>query len=484
MRARSRRGLVRALLTILLACGGLACGPGAARAAPTYAAMVMDARTGEVLHARSADLRLHPASLTKMMTLYVVFEAVEAGEIGLDDRIRISRHAASEPPSKLGLREGQTIRLRHLIRGAAIKSANDAATALGEAVSGSEEGFAARMNRTAAALGMSRTTFRNAHGLTQSGHLSTARDMTTLGRRLFHDHPGYYHLFSRLTADAGVREVANTNRKLLRAYRGADGIKTGYTSAAGFNLVASAERGPVRVIATVFGGRSTATRNARVAELLDMGFERAPAVAAVRRPPPPDYGAAPPLLMGGLARSPRPLARPAPARPEGPEVGAALVVALASEVGAEVASRRAGSPALAPLVAGPEAPPAAAAPGALATSRWPPARPAPGSAPARADAALGRAADAAVREVVMRPAPDAPRAWGIALGRYGSEHLAERALLRVALADVDALDGAMRQVRRKPTGFEAAFLGLTREGADRACRSIRARGAACEAIGG
>ena len=198
----------------------------AAQAAP-YAAMVIDARDGNVLHSRNADTRLHPASLTKMMTLYVVFEAVENGEISLDTKVRISAKAAAEPPSKLGLREGQTIALRYLIRAAAIKSANDAATALGEAIEGSEAAFARRMNRTAKALGMTRTTFKNAHGLTESGHLSTARDMTTLGRHLFYDYPDYYNLFSRTSAHAGIREVANTNRRLLGSYRGADGIKTG-----------------------------------------------------------------------------------------------------------------------------------------------------------------------------------------------------------------------------------------------------------------
>ena len=134
--------------------------------AVTYAAMVMDARDGSVLHTENADQRLHPASLTKMMTLYVAFEAVENGEISLDTKVKISKKAASEPPSKLGLKAGQRISLRYLIRAAAIKSANDAATAIGEAIEGSEAAFARRMNRTAKALGMKRTTFKNAHGLT------------------------------------------------------------------------------------------------------------------------------------------------------------------------------------------------------------------------------------------------------------------------------------------------------------------------------
>ena len=279
-------------------------------AAP-YAEMVMDARTGEVLRSRNADTRLHPASLTKMMTLYIAFEAVRHGELELDTEVRISRNAAGEPPSKLGLRAGQRIALRYLIRAAAVKSANDAATAIGEAVAGSEEAFAARMNRTAKALGMDSSSFRNAHGLTASGHLSTARDMSVMGRRLFYDYPEYYNLFSRRATDAGVTQVRNTNRRFLDAYRGADGIKTGYTVAAGFNLVASADRGGERIIATVFGGRSTADRNARIAELLDIGFERAPSRVTERRPDPPTYATVG-TVAGATAptRSMRPIQRP------------------------------------------------------------------------------------------------------------------------------------------------------------------------------
>ncbi|MDE2790187.1 MAG: D-alanyl-D-alanine carboxypeptidase [Paracoccaceae bacterium] len=254
--------------------------------ASQYAAMVMDARTGEVLHSRNADTRLHPASLTKMMTLYVAFQAVEGGEIGLDTRVKVSRNAAGEPPSKLGLRAGQRISVRHLIRATAVRSANDAATALGEAISGSEAAFIRRMTATARLMGMTKTNFKNAHGLTQSGHLSSARDMTILGRRLLYDFPEYYNLFSRPTADAGVARVRNTNRRLLSSYRGADGIKTGYTRASGFSLVASARRDNVRIIATVFGGKTAARRDRRVAELLEMGFQRAPRSASVAALPP------------------------------------------------------------------------------------------------------------------------------------------------------------------------------------------------------
>lgn len=283
--------------------------PPAAVAAP-YADYVIDARTGEVLHQDNAETRLHPASLTKMMTLYIAFEAIKHGEITLDTPVTISRNAAAEPPSKLGLRAGQTIALRYLIRAAAVRSANDAATAIGEAISGSEAAFAERMTATAKALGMTRTTFKNANGLTRSGHLSTARDMTILGRRLFYDHPEYYNLFSRRSTDAGVRTVRNTNRRFLDAYPGADGIKTGYTNAAGFNLVGSAQKGNKRIIATVFGGKSTAARNARMAELLDIGFRKAPTNAPIRKPAPPEYKG---LLIasgaGAVAKSPRPSRR-------------------------------------------------------------------------------------------------------------------------------------------------------------------------------
>ena len=345
---RGRRGLPAHLYPIVFALLTLAVLLGAslrAGAAP-YAAMVMDARTGEVLHSANADTRLHPASLTKMMTLYIAFEAVRNGEIGLDDKVTISRKAASEVPSKLGLRAGSRIELRYLIRAAAVKSANDAATAIGEAIEGSEAAFARRMTRTAKALGMTRTTFKNAHGLTEEGHLSTARDMTIMGRRLFYDYPQYYNLFSRQSTSAKLATVYNTNRRFLAAYTGADGIKTGYTLAAGFNLVASAERGDKRIIATVFGGNSTASRTKEVARLLDIGFTRAPRFARVRKPSPPDYAAVAALAPTGpkvvrvvqaVPTSLRPRPRPAPGGQPGEDAAGALVAGLQDGIEAAVA---------------------------------------------------------------------------------------------------------------------------------------------------
>ncbi|MFU1478916.1 serine hydrolase [Roseovarius sp. C7] len=473
--------------------------PLSAAAAP-YAAMVIDARSGKVLHSRNADTRLHPASLTKMMTLYVVFEAVENGEISLDDTITISRHAASEPPSKLGLKAGQRIKLRYLIRAAAVKSANDAATALGEAIEGSEARFARRMTRTAKALGMTRTTFKNAHGLTESGHLSTARDMTALGRHLFYDYPEYYNLFSRVQTSAGIRNVSNTNRRLLGAYKGADGIKTGYTRAAGFNLVASAERGNERIIATVFGGRSSHSRNAKVAELLDLGFSRAPRRVAVNKPArPPYYG-----KMGGgsgdtpggisktvrlasaaaVKKSLRPSARPltetatlvaeadvtpTPTLPNvvQDDIQQALeqAIELKPETPETVASEETVVAAATPVTDADRPDPVlasvkpAARPKDLVLAALPAADPEP--------------------QVVTRVSTSGGRNWGINVGRYPSEYKARKVLLKTALSELGTLDDALRKVVERRGGYDANFMGLTRETADLACRRLQAKQVTC-----
>lgn len=262
-------------------------------AAAPFAAFVMDARSGQEIYSQNADTRLHPASLTKMMTLYMAFNAIERGQVRLDSKFLVSTHAASQPPSRLGLRAGQRIELRYLIRAAAVKSANDAATAIGENIAGSEAKFAAQMTAMAKALGMRNTNFRNANGLTVEGHYSTARDMTTLGRRLFYDYPQYYSIFSRRSADAGIATVSSTNRRFLDSYEGSDGIKTGYTRAAGFNLTASAKRGPKRIVATVLGGNSTAHRNQVMAQLLDAGFGKAPTKVREVKPAAPVLVAAP-----------------------------------------------------------------------------------------------------------------------------------------------------------------------------------------------
>ncbi len=434
-------------------------------AAP-YAAMVIDARTGEVLHSRNADTRLHPASLTKMMTLYIAFEAVRNGEITLDTPVRITKKAAAEPPSKLGLRAGQTIAFRYLIRAAAVKSANDAATAIGITLSGSEAAFARRMTRTAKAMGMSRTTFKNAHGLTESGHLSTARDMTTLGRHLLYDYPQYYNLFSRQSTHAGIKTVPNTNRRLLAAYRGADGIKTGYTRAAGFNLVASAKRKDERIIATVFGGKSGASRNARVAELLDMGFRRAPSRAPIRKPSRPSYagnaGLEGATQYAGVTGAPKTSLRPV-LRPGGSIQVASAVTDTAAKNRARIQDGIAAAIASADV-------------GGADTTR-PEARP--------ADLVVAEAAKQVEpeQEVVTRLSSSGGHLWGVNVGRYTTRYEAEKILLKTALSEMTTLEGTLRKVNQSSKGFDATFQGMTREQADLACRRLQARNVTCFMIG-
>ena len=237
-----------------------------------FATYVIDARSGEFLYGKNYRKRLHPASLTKMMTLYLTFNELKNDRIELDELVTISSNASNEPPSKLGLKKGQKVSVRNLLRGAAIRSANDAATALGEFISGSENKFADYMTLTAREMGMKDTIFQNAHGLTSSKHLSTPRDMAILARRLIYDFPEYYNLFGRISVNAIGRTLYNTNRKFLSLYSGSDGIKTGFTSSAGFNLAASAKRGNKRIIGIVFGSSSVSLRNKRMVELLDIGF--------------------------------------------------------------------------------------------------------------------------------------------------------------------------------------------------------------------
>ena len=443
----------------------------AAVAAP-YAAMVMDARTGKVLHSRNADTRLHPASLTKMMTLYVTFQAVEGGEIGLDTKVRISRHAASEPPSKLGLRPGQRISIRYLIRAAAIRSANDAATALGEAISGSEAAFARRMTATARQMGMSKTVFKNAHGLTQNGHLSTARDMTILGRRIIYDFPEYYHLFSRKTVDAGVATVRNTNRRLLTSFTGTDGIKTGYTRAAGFNLVASAHRGQKRVIATVFGGKSGKRRDDRVAELLQMGFDRSPLRARVEPLPAIIWnGEAGVMFADGLRgllppSRPERLSRQFAAQTGIEGIDDAVQVAVLESVEAVEAQGAADVE-----VVSPEPLPVALT---TVVIGFPPPTP----DRVKEDYRQSR--------LIVRADDRGPRNWSVIVGYFWNTYEADKHLMAVALRipkSGSSVDRSVELVSHKGSKrFRASFNNLSETEATMACRRLRSENEYCEPV--
>jgi len=270
------------LITVLLN-GGVSHQAEAAK----YAAVVIEEDSGKVLFSRSADSLRYPASLTKIMTLYLVFEELASGRLKMESRMKVSRLAAGRSPSKLYLKSGQSITVENAIYALVTKSANDVATAIAEHLSGSERQFANRMTRKARALGMSRTTFRNASGLPHSAQRSTARDMARLAVAMRRDFPQFYDFFSARSFRWKGQKFKNHN-KLLSAYKGTDGIKTGYINASGFNLVASVERQGVRLIGVVFGGRTGHSRDRHMMQILDASFKRAkPAdigaqVAAIR----------------------------------------------------------------------------------------------------------------------------------------------------------------------------------------------------------
>ncbi len=238
-----------------------------------YASLVVDADTGEILHATNEETRNYPASLTKMMTMYMIFDRLHKKRWSLATKLKVSRRAARQPASKLGLRAGTTITVKQAILALATKSANDVATTVAENIAGRERNFALKMTAKARSLGMSKTTFRNASGLPHRAQMSTAKDMSILARALLRDFPQYYHYFSTKSFRYGGR-THKTHNKLLKTYPGADGFKTGYIRASGFNLVASATRNGRRIIGVVFGGRSSKQRNQHMATLLDKGFAR------------------------------------------------------------------------------------------------------------------------------------------------------------------------------------------------------------------
>ncbi|WP_200340742.1 serine hydrolase [Rhodovibrio sodomensis] len=244
--------------------------------------IVVDAASGAVIEAHRPQMQHYPASLTKMMTLYMVFDALAAGELQLDEKMYVSPHAQEMPPTELGLHAGDRITVETAIKALVTKSANDAAVVIAEHLAGTEWDFAMDMTATARRLGLDDTKFRNASGLPHPYQVTTAEDMAQLARALIDDFPGYYKYFSIERMRYQGRVYRNHNN-LLGRYDGVDGIKTGYIDASGYNLVASAKRNGRRVIAVALGGRSPAARDRRVAHLLDAGFKQLPA----RMPPVP-----------------------------------------------------------------------------------------------------------------------------------------------------------------------------------------------------
>ena len=440
-----------------------------------YASIVIDAETGEVLRSRNADIRRYPASLTKMMTLYLLFEAVDDGKLNLKSKLKVSKRAAGQSPSKLGLRAGSTIRVEDAIKALIVKSANDIAVVVAEALGGTEVEFAKKMTRKAKALGMSRTTFRNASGLPNRKQRSTARDMARLAQALLQDFPEHYHYFDDQRFRYRGRVHRSPNR-LLSRYRGMDGIKTGYIRASGFNLAASAEREDRRVIAVVFGGKTSRSRNAHIANLLDLGFTRIAENDAKRGRI--RYAGIPRPPGGSGLAAPTPRFKPAAimvAAAEPPELveGAAAPPAEPIEIAEDPPPAPEPVSAPAEVASGPpppQAPPVK--PGsATPTVVEPVAAPEPSPSPALAEkVAAGSAVGGA---------------WGIQVGAYESVTAAEIAMRRASTRApllTDATATLAPRTDDRGTLYQARFLGLYKNDASRACKALRAAPMPCTII--
>lgn len=263
---------MRIILVALAALYAVACTGAAAADNPRYAAFVVDETTGEVLHARRADDARYPASLTKMMTIYMLFEALERGDVTMSTELTVSRHAAGQSPSVLGVASGDTIDVETAIRALVIRSANDIAVVVGEHLGGTEAAFAAQMTTRARTLGLTRTTFRNASGLPNSRQMTTARDMARLAIALHRDFPQYFHYFQERSFVHNGRTWRGHNN-LLGRVAGVDGMKTGYIRASGFNIAVTAERNGHRIVTVVMGGPTAASRDVHAEELVNAAFQ-------------------------------------------------------------------------------------------------------------------------------------------------------------------------------------------------------------------
>lgn len=418
----------------LLACVLVAPNAGAA---PRYAAIVIDASTGSVLHENGADARVFPASLTKMMTLYLLFEAVEEGRIGMTDRIRFSARAAAQPPSKLGLGAGNSLTVRQAILALVVRSANDVAYAVGETLGGSEAGFARLMTARAQRLGMHSTTFRNASGLPNSAQTTTVRDMVLLARALYRDFPQHYHFFATTSVTINGTTHRGHNRLMAR-YAGMDGMKTGYIRASGFNLAASANRNGRRLFAVVVGGRSAQTRDDQMARLLDAAFDTPNPIPAV---------VAKPLLMV-----------------RAPEAAPASALALAA----------APDPNPDPII------------WATGDAPTPEMRPDIGSG--QDDGADGPISGQFVGSIAGTLQHEVPFArseglWAVQVGAFSAVSSAEKALMDVQRKVPGLLSNAAPSVTERAvngrTLYRARLHGFTEEEARRACHELERSGTAC-----
>jgi D-alanyl-D-alanine carboxypeptidase len=429
---------------------------------PIYEAIVIDAETGQVLRELNPDAETYPASLTKMMTLYLTFEALNQGRLRLDQYLPVSEAAAAHNPSKLGLRPGEAVSVQDLILGIVTKSANDAAAVLAEGLGGgSEPAFATQMTQKAHQLGMSRTFYRNASGLPDPGQLTTARDIARLALALIHDFPREYRYFSVKEFDFQGR-IVNGHDHLLDEYPGTDGIKTGFTVASGFNLATSAVRNGRRLIGVILGGESGRIRDGEMAKLLDLGF-------------------------GDLGEQPTMVAqRSTPAM-----AAAQPVQAVPAAVQQTVAAAQPAKPALSigALAAASMTTPAAAPQQQAAAIPPPDPKPEP---EVERPSTIGAVASAAIRHLApvsrAEAAPVAPEpgeGWGIQIGAYRGEAAAEQAERKIEHLSV--ADGKEAVIVAPASGersrlYRLRLMRFSPRGAHAACEELHRQGLGCSVV--
>ncbi len=443
---------------------------------PPYAAMVVDAKTGRVMHAVNEDALRHPASITKVMTLYLLFEQLERGKMDLDTPLTVSANAARMPPSKLGVRPGSTVTVEEAIKALVTKSANDIACAIGENIAGSEPAFAEMMTRKAHSLGMSRTHYANASGLPDSDQITTARDLTILARAIQDRFPKYYRYFQTRSFAFKGRVIGNHNH-LLGRIEGVDGIKTGYTRDSGFNLMTSARTSDRHIVAVVLGGKSGASRDNIMAKLVQANLPVAYAGARTSAP------------VIEVAERPRPAVvaeRPAATRTLVASADEDDAVETTNSTGQplDIAPRggatpkwRAGAPGPVPASAqayAPSAAPAFPAPGGKYASRLPTAEPGEARAPTPAPR---EASAPAAKPVTVSP-------WVIQLGAMDDEGKAKSMLAEARQRSGGALGKAAPFTERVTHGgttlFRARFSGFSEaEAAQDACKALKRNGFTC-----
>ena len=447
-----------------------------------YAAIVIDAASGEVLFSRHADSRRYPASLTKMMTLYLAFETLSQGKVHADDVLTVSSHAASQPPSKLGLGAGQTITLDDAMRATAVRSANDMAVAIAEHIGGSESRFTTLMTAKAQQLGMTQTRYFTANGLPDARQTTSARDQAILARAIMRDFPQYYSYFGLHDWAYNGRNYRNTNG-LLPTGNGYDGMKTGYTNASGYNLAASAVRDGRRLITIVLGGRSSASRNAHVAELMDTGFE-----VERRRSQGENIQIAQSFFEQrgfGLGETSAPIAYASLSNDDEDGMGAesSAIAYTAAPAPAVLPTRIAPSPSERSAAASQRA--AATAQAAGTTQR----------APANVTASLnGAPTGAAVaasttpRRATPPPAREPARAarpagrWAVQVGAFRDEKVATDWLTEVNRRFRTQFASAERNVQTAGDWYRSRFTGLTEDAAKAACDALSERRVTCMVV--